>query len=193
MLFRYVILILIILPFTLNAQTTGDFRSVGTGNWGTSGTWERYSSGGVWQASGIGENNPGQVPTNAATTITVQGGHNVTVAAPATSKALVVNGTLTLGTQTVNATTFAISGTGTITISTGTITAGDITSSTITASGAATINCAGLWNVTNFTASTSSVIFTGTANVNSANTFSTFRVNAGVRTLATSTDRKSVV
>lgn len=44
------------------AQVAGDFRSVGTGNWSASGTWQRYSSGGVWQNSGTGENSPGKVP-----------------------------------------------------------------------------------------------------------------------------------
>src|SRR5579872_1607629 len=56
------------------AQVTGDFRSLATGNWSASTTWQRYSSGGVWEISGIGENNPGQVPGvgSASGNVTIQ-------------------------------------------------------------------------------------------------------------------------
>ena len=63
------------------AQVAGDFRSAGTGNWSASGTWQRYSSGGVWQNSGTGENSPGQVPGVAAANgnVTIQNTHTVTL------------------------------------------------------------------------------------------------------------------
>ena len=64
-----------------SAQVAGDFRSTGTGNWATAGTWQRYSSGGVWQNSGVGENNPGQVPGvgSANGNVTIQNAHVITL------------------------------------------------------------------------------------------------------------------
>jgi hypothetical protein len=65
----------------LFAQTTGDFQSAASGSWSAAGTWQRYSSGGVWQASGIGENNPGQVPGVGAASgnVTIQNTHTITL------------------------------------------------------------------------------------------------------------------
>lgn len=31
-----------------NAQTTGDYRSAGTGNWTVAGTWERFNGRNSW-------------------------------------------------------------------------------------------------------------------------------------------------
>ena len=63
------------------AQVTGDFRSLGSGNWSASGSWQRYSSTSVWENSGIGQNNPGQVPGVgvASGNIAIQNGHTITL------------------------------------------------------------------------------------------------------------------
>lgn len=59
---QLVLILSIVCSVSATAQVTGDFRSAATGNWSAPATWQRYSSGGVWQNSGTGENNPGQVP-----------------------------------------------------------------------------------------------------------------------------------
>ncbi len=79
---RYLfVFLLLIISTTVFSQVTGDFRSGGSGNWGTAGTWQRYSSSGTWQNSGAGENNPGQVPGVgvASGNVTILNGHTVTL------------------------------------------------------------------------------------------------------------------
>ena len=63
------------------AQVTGDFRSAAGGVWSASATWQRYSSTGVWQNTGVGENNPGQVPGVgvASGSVTIQNTDTVTL------------------------------------------------------------------------------------------------------------------
>ncbi len=63
------------------AQVTGDFRSNATGSWSAPGTWQRYSSTGTWQNSGVGENSPGQVPGVGAASgnVTIRNGNTVTL------------------------------------------------------------------------------------------------------------------
>ena len=76
-----ILLFLFVLSFTNDyAQVTGDFRSLATGNWSAPGSWQRYSSTGVWQNSGVGENSPGQVPGVgiANGNVTILNGHTVT-------------------------------------------------------------------------------------------------------------------
>ncbi|MCW5909092.1 MAG: hypothetical protein KIS94_14600 [Chitinophagales bacterium] len=89
---------------TLNAQVTGDFRSAGTGNWSAPGSWERYN-GSVWQASGVGDNNPGQVP-GATSSVWIQTGHVITLTANQSCLNLHLNNTaanrLNLGTNTLS-------------------------------------------------------------------------------------------
>jgi hypothetical protein len=58
-------------------QVAGDLRSVGTGNWNVANTWERYN-GSIWESSGIGANNPGQIPTP-ANNVFIQLTHVVTI------------------------------------------------------------------------------------------------------------------
>jgi hypothetical protein len=59
------------------AQLVGDLRSIGTGNWNATASWERYN-GTIWEASGIGANNPGQLP-NASTSVFIQSTHIITI------------------------------------------------------------------------------------------------------------------
>jgi hypothetical protein len=76
----------------LSAQVAGDFRSaVGTGSWGTAGTWQRYN-GTAWEASGVGANNPGQVPS-ATSSVWIQTGHAITLTANASCFDLHLNNT----------------------------------------------------------------------------------------------------
>ena len=53
-----------------NAQTTGDYRSVASGNWNIAATWERYN-GTAWVAA-IGS------PTSSDGVITIRNGNTVT-------------------------------------------------------------------------------------------------------------------
>ncbi|MGK4568324.1 hypothetical protein [Flavobacterium sp. 3HN19-14] len=82
----------------------GDFRSTTSGSWAVSTTWERYN-GSVWQASGVGSNNPGQTPT-ATSSVYIQTGNTVTLTANSACKDLHLNNTaasrLALGTFTLN-------------------------------------------------------------------------------------------
>lgn len=54
--------------------STDYFRSNGTGNWGTAGTWQSSHNNSNWATAT-------STPTNAANTITIRNGHTVTVAA----------------------------------------------------------------------------------------------------------------
>lgn len=58
-------------------QVAGDLRSTGTSNWNVSTTWERYN-GSTWESSGVGANNPGQIPTT-ATSVFIQSSHTITL------------------------------------------------------------------------------------------------------------------
>ncbi len=78
------------------AAATGDYRTVQTGNWNATSTWETYN-GTSWVAAGT-------TPTSANGVITIQSGHTVTVTANVTvdeviiesSAALTVNSSKTL-------------------------------------------------------------------------------------------------
>ncbi len=98
------------------AQVTGDFRSAGTGAWSAPGTWQRYSSTGVWQNTGVGENNPGQVPGVGAANgnVTILNTHTITLdITNATSIASMTIGSGASGIlqfETVNSRTLTIAG-----------------------------------------------------------------------------------
>src|SRR6187401_1721759 len=57
----------------LYAQSTGDYRSVTSGNWNVTGTWQRFN-GTSWVT-------PTAAPTYTDGSITIQSGHTVTVTA----------------------------------------------------------------------------------------------------------------
>ena len=59
------------------SQTAGDFRTAASGTWTTSTTWQRYN-GTTWNPSGVGANNPGQVPS-AVANVFIQSTHTVTL------------------------------------------------------------------------------------------------------------------
>jgi hypothetical protein len=68
------------------AQVAGDFRSRANTNWNTTTTWERYN-GSAWEASGVGANNPGQIPTSVSN-VFIQSNDAVTLNANAACKDL---------------------------------------------------------------------------------------------------------
>jgi len=71
--------LIILLPLFSVAQSNGDFRTATSGIWSSSTTWERYSvRDAAWEASGVGENNPGNIP-DAANNVYIQSGHTVTL------------------------------------------------------------------------------------------------------------------
>ena len=76
-------------------QVSGDFRSLGNGNWATNTTWQRYN-GSSWDNSGSGSNNPGKVPgitdgtTGAA--VTILNLHTITMNTSPTIGSLTVGG-----------------------------------------------------------------------------------------------------
>jgi hypothetical protein len=59
---KWTLVVLVILAFSsaLKAQVNGDFRSAASSDWNNPGSWQRYN-GAVWEGSGVGANNPGQV------------------------------------------------------------------------------------------------------------------------------------
>jgi hypothetical protein len=79
----------LVLCQSVTAQSTGDYRSAGSGNWNTL-AWERYN-GTTWAGGAA-------APDTAAGQINILAGHNVTVSAPATADQLVVDagGTLVI-------------------------------------------------------------------------------------------------
>lgn len=87
------------------SQVSGDFRSTASGNWGTSTTWQRYN-GTTWQSSGTGANNPGQVPSSTSS-VWIQTGHTVTLAANASCNDLHLE--ITTGQNRLALSTFTLS------------------------------------------------------------------------------------
>lgn len=65
------------------AQSTGDYRSIATGNWGTTTTWERFD-GVTWVAAP-------SAPTSADGVITIRSPHTVTIAAAVTADQIVID------------------------------------------------------------------------------------------------------
>ncbi|GEM_PF-3236417 len=64
-------------------QSTGDFRSAGTGNWNVAATWERFD-GSNWVVPAAG-------PTSSDGTVAIQNGHVVTITANVTVDQVTIN------------------------------------------------------------------------------------------------------
>ena len=85
----------IIFHIKLLSQSTGDYRSAGTGNWNTLATWQRYN-GTTWVTPTGGEG----VPSSANGIITILNGHTVTLASVnQTAHQMIINsgGQVTIG------------------------------------------------------------------------------------------------
>ncbi len=106
------------------------FRTVGTGNWSATGTWEASNDGITWYSASA-------VPTSAATAITVKNGHTLTVSSSATAKDITVDNGGTL----IIASLFSMSGTNVIN---GTLTR--TSTSTFTSSGTLSFGATGTYN-----------------------------------------------
>ena len=72
---KLVLLAVILLAQTVLAQTTGDYRSVATGNWGTTATWEIYN-GTLWEAATVAPAAANSVYLQAGYTITLDADQN---------------------------------------------------------------------------------------------------------------------
>jgi hypothetical protein len=173
------------------SAVSGDYRSITTGNWSSTSTWETYN-GTSWVAAGV-------APANGNNIITIQSGHIVSVTANVTVDQLVINTggelninsgkTLTLangtGTDLTVDGTLSINGTLTAQASTTTTLSG----TTILASGAGNtfaagstinINSGGRYRAQSSTLTTSSGIWT----VNSGGVFQA-EINGPALPLAT--------
>lgn len=78
--FFKILLLLLLLHLLFNtqatAQTTGDYRSVSTGNWTTLSTWQRFN-GTTWITPTTAQGYPGQNTGTGA--VAIQAGHTVTI------------------------------------------------------------------------------------------------------------------
>ena len=173
------------------AAASGDYRSVVTGNWGSTGTWEKYN-GTSWAAAIA-------TPTSTDGVIEIQSGDTVTVAASVTADQVIVDagGSLTVsatkvltiangtGTDLTNNGKMTISGTLTESASTSTVVSGTTVlanagSNTFGGSSTITINSGGRYKEQDATFTATSGIWT----VNSGGVFQC-DVEAGVLPLAT--------
>jgi len=121
--------ILIFCSANIYSQIDGDFRSFQTGDWNTATTWERYDgSSSTWEKAGVGNNNPGQIPTSTTDVWEIQATHTVTIVADAECKNITITGTLNgdantlsvYGNLTNNGTLNLYAGTGTALVFAGT-------------------------------------------------------------------------
>jgi hypothetical protein len=97
---------------TITANTPKQYLSITSGNWSLPATWQQSTDGGTtWVAATT-------APISSDGLVTVQSTHTVTLTAAATASNLTVSGTL-------DASTYALTGTGTLTVSsTGTLNVG---------------------------------------------------------------------
>jgi predicted nucleotidyltransferase len=134
---------------TFTDSASGDcFRTVASGNWNATGTWESAPTSGsctVWTAATL-------TPTSTASTITIQAAHTVHVTAGVTADQLTVNGDLEIDSGVIltinHAATPDVTINGTVGV-TGTLT--QVTSSTgsyveVTSGGTLTVKSGGLIN-----------------------------------------------
>lgn len=106
--------------FSVSALTTGDYRSVASGNWTTLATWQRYDANATpqWQTPNAAQGYPGQNTGITYGAVTIQAGHNVTALTFPTTENITVIGEK--NPITTNGTTYPIGKltiTGTLTLS----------------------------------------------------------------------------
>lgn len=76
------------------SQVAGDFRSLVSGNWNNPSSWERFT-GTIWEGSGVGANNPGQIPS-ILNSVFIQSGHTISLDASAICNSITIDGGATL-------------------------------------------------------------------------------------------------
>lgn len=98
----FIFLIVLLFSFEGFSQTTGDYRSAGTGNWTTLASWEYYN-GSAWVTPTTTQGYPGQISSPAKPTtgaVLIQAGHAITMGTSSLSTSsigsLTINGTLNL-------------------------------------------------------------------------------------------------
>ena len=91
--FFIVILFLLGNSYRLSAQSEGDYRSIASGSWSATSTWERFTSG-VWVAAP-------SAPTSTDGVIDIRNGHTVTSVASTVADQIIIEsgGTLSLNTS----------------------------------------------------------------------------------------------
>ncbi|MBI1837724.1 MAG: hypothetical protein HYR91_10720 [Flavobacteriia bacterium] len=72
---------------TIGSLPTDYFRSLTTGNWNTTNSWQSSSDNSSWINSSL-------VPSNSASSILIQAGHTITINEDATASTVLINGTL---------------------------------------------------------------------------------------------------
>ena len=77
------IIVLFLNPINVIAATSGDYRSVATGNWNVATSWEKYN-GSSWAAAATS-------PTSADGIITIQNSHTITVTVSVTADEVILN------------------------------------------------------------------------------------------------------
>jgi len=73
-----VIILFFVTGNLITGQVAGDFRSLVSGNWSSTASWERYSSTDTWEAFGVGENTTTGLPASASS-VFVLDGHTITI------------------------------------------------------------------------------------------------------------------
>lgn len=139
----------------LNAQSIGDYRSVGDGDWNTASTWQTYT--GIW----VGALVP---PSSLNGAITIRNNHTVTVTANNTVDQVTINsgGTLVLASNTLTLGLLALDNlvcNGSLEITGGNL--------NISLASTVTVNGSMLWTDGDITG----VLTTGTVNINSGGIF----------------------
>lgn len=143
-------------------QVTNDYRSIGNGDWGSTGSWQRYN-GATWVAATV-------VPTNAnAQTITIRNGHTINVKASTTADQLVIESGGTLTFQNNRDLTIA-NGAGNDFVNNGTITLANGTNLLINTN-AVFVNT----NTVSITANNSELTIVSSAQVNNSGTITSTR------------------
>lgn len=123
-----------LLTFSTKAQSTGDYRSAASGDWGINTNWERYD-GASWVTA------PSS-PTSSDGVITILSPHTITVNAAVTADQITVDAG---GTLTVNNASLTLSGAGTQLTVNGTL---NLDNNSITTSTSSTILVNGVFNWT---------------------------------------------
>jgi hypothetical protein len=146
-------------PYVAASGTTDCYRTVASGDWSATGTWESAPTAGgctVWTAATL-------TPTSTASTITIRNGHTATVTANVTVDQVTVDvgGQLTVNTTKTltlnNGTGDDLTVNGTLTVS-GTVAMGSSVSTNVTSSGTTTVNSGGLITGAGGNGSTRSVL-----------------------------------
>lgn len=146
-------LCLLLFPAALWGQSLGDFRSVATGNWNNTATWERYD-GAIWVTPAP------STPSSLDGAITIQNGHTVTVTASVTVDQVTVDAGGTLTNNQAGANLTINDGTGTDLLVNGTYNLGSATvaNTLATAGGTPAVQVNGTMNWQNGTMNVATTI-----------------------------------